>query len=419
MRRDEAFHLKLLFEDAAAKRSQDLPPIFCPTGAIWWAKADVLRREQTFHIDGRMGWEMPWQRAVDIDTEEDWQLAELLMRDRRQADEKTIMTDRPALYTTVHPGVKKYLADWYASAQRQTDRGFDLWIGVDALDIREVNAAVGADLDAQWVLAAAGDSPAEIRRKAIARIVERHAVVIFTDSDDLLEPTRVAAALKALESSDVTACAMHLIDDGGQDLNSVFSPPPGADISDLLPRGNVFGLGNSAWRTAVLRRCLPIPAACRAVDWYLATRAWAMQVKLAFDMTCRVAYRLHAGSMAAIRPPFTAEQIRSATESVLNHYACVLGPSAALPDWCRAKLEPARKDAQAFEETVLRDADTIDRYVNALNRMPDNHVWWACVAHPALGAIWRKPAREPDLVNRPAQPAVAATKHEEPTCHGQ
>jgi pseudaminic acid cytidylyltransferase len=83
MRRDEALRVKLLFDDVVAKRSQDLPPVFCPTGAIWWAKADTLRRERTFHIDGRTGWEIPWQRAVDIDTEDDWQLAELLMGARQ------------------------------------------------------------------------------------------------------------------------------------------------------------------------------------------------------------------------------------------------------------------------------------------------------------------------------------------------
>ena len=29
---------------------------------------------------------------------------------------------RLALYTTVYPGVERYLADWYASVRRQTDR---------------------------------------------------------------------------------------------------------------------------------------------------------------------------------------------------------------------------------------------------------------------------------------------------------
>ena len=84
---DDQMRLKLLFEGKTSVRSQDLPDVFCPTGAIWWAKADVLRREKTFHIAGRTGWEIPWQRAVDIDTEDDWRLAEILMEARRWRSE--------------------------------------------------------------------------------------------------------------------------------------------------------------------------------------------------------------------------------------------------------------------------------------------------------------------------------------------
>jgi N-acylneuraminate cytidylyltransferase len=80
MRRADDYSLQPLFENEITTRSQDLPDLFCPTGAIWWAKADVLRRERTFHTANRTGWEIPWQRGVDIDTEDDWQMAELLMR---------------------------------------------------------------------------------------------------------------------------------------------------------------------------------------------------------------------------------------------------------------------------------------------------------------------------------------------------
>ena len=49
MRRVEGARLEPLFEQAVTTRSQDLPELFCPTGAIWWVRADVLRREGTFH----------------------------------------------------------------------------------------------------------------------------------------------------------------------------------------------------------------------------------------------------------------------------------------------------------------------------------------------------------------------------------
>jgi len=80
MTRNEKCQLSPIFPEQMGKRSQDLPEVFCPTGAIWWAKADVLCRERTFHITGRTGWEIPWQRAIDIDTEDDWKMAELLMQ---------------------------------------------------------------------------------------------------------------------------------------------------------------------------------------------------------------------------------------------------------------------------------------------------------------------------------------------------
>jgi pseudaminic acid cytidylyltransferase len=81
---DDGRRLVPIFQAQMSRRSQDLPAVFCPTGAIWWAKAGVLRREKTFHIAHRTGWEIPWQRAVDIDTEDDWKLADLLMRDRQE-----------------------------------------------------------------------------------------------------------------------------------------------------------------------------------------------------------------------------------------------------------------------------------------------------------------------------------------------
>ena len=82
MRRADDYTLEPLFPDAAIARSQDLPDLFCPTGAVWWAKSGDLRREGTFHLAGRTGWEIPWQRGVDIDTEDDLEMARVLMSQR-------------------------------------------------------------------------------------------------------------------------------------------------------------------------------------------------------------------------------------------------------------------------------------------------------------------------------------------------
>jgi CMP-N-acetylneuraminic acid synthetase len=79
MRRGDDFTLDPLFPREAVTRGQDLPPVFCPTGAIWWARAETLREAGTFHVPGRTGWEIDPVHAIDIDTEDDWRLAEALM----------------------------------------------------------------------------------------------------------------------------------------------------------------------------------------------------------------------------------------------------------------------------------------------------------------------------------------------------
>lgn len=80
MRRSDDFVLDPIFGERATAPSQSLPELFCPTGAIWWARAEVLRAERTFHVEGRTGWEISWQHGVDVDTEDDWAMAELLAR---------------------------------------------------------------------------------------------------------------------------------------------------------------------------------------------------------------------------------------------------------------------------------------------------------------------------------------------------
>ena len=80
MRRTADLTLEPLFPEQMTQRSQDLPEVFCPTGAVWWAKVEVLRTHGTFHIPAKTGWEIPWVRGLDIDTEDDWLLAEALVR---------------------------------------------------------------------------------------------------------------------------------------------------------------------------------------------------------------------------------------------------------------------------------------------------------------------------------------------------
>lgn len=68
---------KRLFENTFV-RSQDLPELHCPTGAIWLANAESLKRDRSFYGKNHKFFDIPWQNAVDIDNEEDIILADIV-----------------------------------------------------------------------------------------------------------------------------------------------------------------------------------------------------------------------------------------------------------------------------------------------------------------------------------------------------
>ncbi len=72
-----------LFPDVETKRSQDLPPLYCPSGAIWIARWEALRASGTFYGPGHVYFVMGWESAVDIDDADDLAFAEAI--DMRRA----------------------------------------------------------------------------------------------------------------------------------------------------------------------------------------------------------------------------------------------------------------------------------------------------------------------------------------------
>ena len=301
-----------------------------------------------------------------------------------------------ALYTAVYPGAARFLAAWYASVQAQADRDFDLWISLDGLTEAAVVARLGSRPAATFVVAEPGSTPAQVRQQALTRIADHYDAVVLVDSDDLLHPDRVAAARAWLEGADVAACGLRLVDEAGQPLGVSLATPGEGEAESILPRTNAFGLSNTAYRSDVLRACLPIPAAAALVDWYLITMAWLQGARLAFDPTPRMDYRQHGANMARIRSPFTAERVavrHGAGPRALPAGAGRPAGADALP--ARAtQVREAAADVAAFDQRVVEDAAGLSRYVRELNAAPPPLLWWASVAHPPLRFQWSTP-KEP------------------------
>lgn len=68
--------LEFLFADWMTKKSQEYPPVVCPSGAIYWARRDALKDSTSLYLPGIQGFPIPWERGIDIDTAEDFRLAE-------------------------------------------------------------------------------------------------------------------------------------------------------------------------------------------------------------------------------------------------------------------------------------------------------------------------------------------------------
>jgi hypothetical protein len=295
-----------------------------------------------------------------------------------------------AVYTTIYPGVEPYLSDWFCSLRKQTDREFELWIGLDGLTSDSVQQLLGTELDATWVVAAAGATPAEIRDQALTRIAAKCSGVVLVDSDDRMHPTRVEAAKTSLERSELTGCALRIIDERGESLGRDFSLPVHAAPDEVFPRHNVFGFSNSAIRSELLRQCLPLPGDAVLVDWVLATRAWLLGARLSFDPVPRMDYRQYSANTARLQYPIHVDQIVSDTALVQQHFRVML--NTLRPEYLRERvreLRSAAAEVEAFRQRIVLDSVRLKSYVEALNVQPPATVWWSAVAYQPLEDMWK------------------------------
>lgn len=77
LRLDETGRVALNFPENLHARSQDLPPAYHDAGQWYWFRTDALLRDGVLMGPNTGSVVLPATRVQDIDTEEDWALAEL------------------------------------------------------------------------------------------------------------------------------------------------------------------------------------------------------------------------------------------------------------------------------------------------------------------------------------------------------
>ena len=71
---DDQFRGERLFNEINM-RSQDIPELVSPTGAVWIGDIKTLKTEGTFFGKDHIYWKMDWISGIDIDDEDDLKLA--------------------------------------------------------------------------------------------------------------------------------------------------------------------------------------------------------------------------------------------------------------------------------------------------------------------------------------------------------
>ncbi|MDX1988734.1 MAG: pseudaminic acid cytidylyltransferase [Candidatus Obscuribacter sp.] len=74
---DDQGRASMLHPEHYASRSQDLEPVFHDCGQFYWIKKETLLNEKRFFAANTAAIELPESEVQDIDTEEDWKIAEL------------------------------------------------------------------------------------------------------------------------------------------------------------------------------------------------------------------------------------------------------------------------------------------------------------------------------------------------------
>ena len=292
-----------------------------------------------------------------------------------------------AVYTTVYPGTWPFWPAFLDSVAAQEDADFTLWVGVDGVDPAMVRRSLQRHPTIPFLLDTEGGKPVPIRLRVLREITRQHAAVVVVDADDVLYPSRVEAARRALEETDIAGCAMALIDDEGRPLGGIFGPPvvEGREGDEVvgLPYENVFGFSNSAFRSEALARWIDDVEGVEVLDWFLATRAWLHGARFGFDPIARMNYRQYGANTAGVLGPFTAERLRSDIPRVLNHYDVVRRSDLG-------GVIPARLDAlmeihqrlSTYWHQVQERPELLETHAQSLDFEGRVPMWWEWATAP-------------------------------------
>ena len=216
------------------------------------------------------------------------------------------------LITTIYSKGKDFFKYFSDSLKKQTTKNFDLLLANDGVN---QSYFVPFLKDIYFESINVSGKISDNRRELILEAMKNYKKIIFSDSDDLIENNRIELITKMLDKNYIIVNDIDLLNENRSVIKkNYFSKrlKNGCKINiKLLLSGNMMGLGNTAAKVEVFKKC---PALLTtddpyAFDWYLWSSILLNNYDAKFTNKTTTKYICRSSSLTELERSIDAEYV--------------------------------------------------------------------------------------------------------------
>jgi len=281
-----------------------------------------------------------------------------------------MISNEDAFLTVVFPANLCYLDDFLSSLAAQSHKKIDYYFfndGIDNLHDRVKKHNIN------YVEIKLAGTPSRIREIAINNLISSgYKYIVFGDSDDYFENSRIEKSLELLEKHDIVINDLNIISFDNKMLcrNYLSEKIKNNSIVKLefVTNKNIFGLSNTAIKIKNLKK-LKFNKNLIAVDWYFFSYCLLNGYSAIFTNETRTFYRQHELNTVGISC-FTKDNIIKGINAKYYHYFEMSKLSNDFISYC-VKFKNLKTLIENSGEKF------VDDYVNKLKcNSRSNSLWW-------------------------------------------
>ena len=272
-------------------------------------------------------------------------------------------------FSVVYPAVQPFLADFFASLDRQTAPNMDIVIGVDSWPGFE--RFVPEKLLARTKIVDCKGTPAEVRDQCFSFICRQgYDHVVIGDSDDTFSDDRAAIVSDLLGKYDIVVNDFDIVNEKNEVIESAYLSSrlkDGHEISfEMILDHNSIGLSIAAVRSVILKG-IKLSDNVPAIDWHLFTRLLHGGARAVFTAKTKTLYRVHGKNTLKLSD-FSADEALTVLRAKAAHYRSVA--------YLAQPLNERRLRFESLLGRVSADKSLLEAYVGRINSEKIFHPLW-------------------------------------------